>query len=346
MALQAENVADIVADTLKNLGKPKFTDISSSIQDHIAMHHLLHENRVVLESGYGIQFNVLVNQSNSARGVSLGQSDNVNQVDGMVQASANWRHCQTSYMIIRQLMEMNREPARIVDFIKQQRLMALISLAEYFESTWWGASIATDTVNFYGLPYTVVKNATKGFNGGAATGFTTKFGLSPTTYGQWNNFTYPYTNVSREDFIRNTREAATKTRFKPPVDGIPSPNTGDDYGLYTNYAVVQPLEEACESQNDNLGPDVAKYDGKVIFRRVPVVWVPWLDRDTTNPFYGINWGWMKTYILEDEWMRETPVPITPGQHTVASHFIDCTLQPVSKNVRCHFVGSNGTTMPA
>lgn len=346
--MQAENVADLVADTLKNLGKPYFTDVSSQIQDHVAMHHLLQENRVVLESGTGIQFNVLVGQSNAARGVSLGQSDNTNQVDGMIQASANWRHCQTSYSIIRQEMEMNREPARIVDFVKQQRLMGLISLAEYFESTWWGAPVASDTINFYGLPYTVVKNATKGFTGGAPTGFTTKFGINPAFYPgpQWNNFAFPYTNVTRDDFIRGCREAATRTKFKPPVDGIPTPNTGDDYGLYTNYSVIQPLEEACESQNDNLGVDIAKYDGKVVFRHVPVMWVPWLDRDTTNPIYGINWGWMKIYILADEWMRETHVPMKAGQHTVSEHFIDCSLQPVSKSVRENFVGSNGTSMPA
>lgn len=344
--VQAENIGDMVADTLKDLGKPKFTDISSSVQQHVAFQELLDENRAVLSSGIGIQYNVLVNQSNAARTVSLGESDNVNQVDGMVQASENWRHVSTSYMVIRQLMQMNAEPARIVDFVKQQRLMALISLAELMETLFWQAPSATDSKTPKGLPFWVSKNATKGFNGGPLTGYTTKAGLSNTTYPQWANWTAPFTNVSRDDFIRQAREAATKTLFKPPVDGIPTPNTGDKYGFYTNYAVVQPLEEACESQNDNLGPDIDKYDGRVMFRRLPVNWIPWLDRDTTNPFYGLNWGWFKTYILRGEWMKETNVPITPGQHTVASHFIDLTLQWVSKNLRCHFVLSNGTTYPS
>lgn len=344
--IQPENVLDFVADTLKDLGKPKFTDISSNLQRHTAMKNLLRKNRVVLESGQGIQFNVLVGQSNAARNVALAESDNVNQVDGMVQASTVWRNSQTSYMIIGQLMAMNREPARIVDFVKQQRIMALISLAELMESNFWSAPSATDTKTPLGYAYWIVKNATKGFNGGNLSGYSNVAGLSNATYPNWSNWTFPYTAVSRDDFIRNAREAATKTDFMPPVDGIPTPDTGDEYGFYANYNVIQPLEEAVESQNDNLGPDVASMDGKVMFRRVPVVWVPKLEADTTNPFIGINWGWFKTYVLRGWWMKETSIPYTPGQHTVASHFIDLTYQFVSKNRRCHMVGSNGTTYPS
>jgi hypothetical protein len=344
--IQAENVVDFVNDTLKDLGKPKFTDISSNLQNHVAMKNLLRKNRAVLESGSGIQFNVLVGQSNAARNVALAASDNVNQVDGMVQASTVWRNSQTSYMIIHQLMSMNREPSRIVDFVKQQRIMALISLAELMESNFWGAPSATDSLTPLGVPYWITKNATAGFTGGVLSGYTTVAGLSPTTYPNWQNWAAPYTAISRDDFIRAARQAATKTRFLPPVDGIPSPNTGDEYGFYTNYSVVQPLEEAVESQNDNLGHDVASMDGKTLFRRVPVTWVSWLDRDTTNPFYGINWGWFKTYILRDEWMRETNIPYTPGQHNVASHFLDLTYQFLAKNRRPNFVLSNGTTYPS
>lgn len=344
--IQPENVVDFVNDTLKDLGKPKFTDISSNIQRHVAMKNLLRQNRVVLESGQGIQFNVLVTQSNAARNVALAESDNVNLVDGMVQASTVWRNSQTSYMLIGQLMAMNREPARIVDYVKQQRIMALISFAELMESNFWAAPSSTDSKTPLGLPYWVTKNATKGFNGGLLTGYTTVAGLTNATYPNWANWTFPFTNVTRDDFIRGAREAATKTDFLPPVDGIPTPNTGDEYGFYTNYAVIQPLEEAVEAQNESLGVDVASQDGKTLFRRVPVTWVPWLERDTTNPFYGINWGWLKTYILRGWWMKETSIPYTPGQHTVASHFLDCTYEFVSKNRRCHLIGSNGTTYPS
>lgn len=344
--IQPENVGDFVLDTLNDLGAPNFTDISSNLQEHYALTNLFRENRVVLESGKGIQFNVLAGQSNAARNVSLGQSDKVNAVDGMVQASTVWRGSETSYMIFGELVSMNGEPARIVDYIKQQRIMAMISFAELMENNFWAAPSASDPTTPLGLPYWIVKNGTKGFTGGVLSGYSDVAGVSPTQYPNFQNWAAPYLDVTRDDFIRGVREACTKTKFKSATDGIPSPNTGDTYAFYTNYAVRQPLEEALESQNENIGMDIAAMDGKVMLRRTPVNWVPWLDRDTTNPFYGVNWGWLKTYILRDWWMRETNIPYTPGQHTVASHFIDCRYQIVSKNRRCHFVLSNGVTYPA
>lgn len=343
--IQAENVLDFVKDTLNNLGKPKFTDISSNLQEHVAMKNLLRKNRVILESGAGIQFNVLTGQSNAFRNVGLAETDNANLQDGMQQASTVWRHSQTSYAIIRQLMSMNREPARIVDYVRQQRIMAMISLAEGMERNFWSPPSATDGKTPLGIPYWITKNGTKGFSGGTLSGYSTVAGLSPTTFTNWNNWAGPYTAVSKDDFVRAIREMSTKIRFKPPVDGIPTPNTGDMMGWYTNYPVYQPLEESLESQNDNLGKDIASMDGQVVFKRVAVTWVPFLDTDTTNPFYGINWGWLKTYILRDEWLRETNIVNTPMQHNVASHYIDLSYNFVSKNRRCHGVISNGTTYP-
>ena len=345
-ALQAENIADLVADTLKDLGKPKYTDLSADLQSYTAMRELLRKNRAELQSGIGIQFNILTGTSDAARNVGINESDNVNLADGMIQASVNWRHTQTSYMMVHQLMSMNREPARIVDYVKQQRSMAMISLVKLMEQNFWKAPPASDGKTPYGLPYWVVKNATQGLNGTVLSGYSTVANVSPTTYAQWRNWTAPYTAVSRDDFIRKLRSAATYTDFTPPVDGIPQPGTGDTYGFFTTYSVIQQLEEALESQNDNLGSDIASMDGKVVFRGTKVTWVPYLETDTTGPFYGINWGWFKTYILSGEWLRETNIPIMPGQHNTHAQFIDMTYNFVCKNRRVNFVLSNGTTYPS
>ena len=87
-------------------------------------------------------------------------------------------------------------------------------------------------------------------------------------------------------------------------------------------------------------------DGDILFRRIPIMWVPKLEPDTTNPVYGINWGVFKTFILSGWWLRETSVPITPGQHTVASQFVDLAYQFALRDRRRHFVISNGTTYPS
>jgi len=345
-ALTPAGITDLVNTTLRDLGKPRFTEIATDLQVHTAMRNLLRKNRIELASGYGVQWDVMVNQSGAAANVGLGASDNVNIVDTMVQATADWRNTTTNYAIIGQEIAMNSEPSRIVDLVKTRRIAAMISMAEIMEGNFWGPPIAsTDNLTPFGVNMWIVKNATEGFNGGAPSGFTV-IGLNPTTYPRWQNWTYQYVSVSRDDLIRHWRKAATFTDFRPPVDGIPTFNTGDVYGFYTNYGVIGPLEEALESQNDNLGQDIASQDGRTMFRRVNVTWIPKLEADTTNPVYGINWGWFKTYILKGWWLKETHVPIYPGQHTISAHFLDCTYQFITKNRRCHFVLATGTTYPA
>lgn len=345
-ALTASQLGDLVNTTLRDLGKPRFTEIATDLQRHTAMRNLLRKNRVELQSGYGVQWDVKVAQSGASAAVGLGASDSVNIVDTMVQATADWRNVTTNYAIIGQEISMNSEPSRIVNLVQSRRIDAMISLAELMEAFFWGPPVASnDNLTPWGINTWIVKNASEGFFGGAPTGYTT-IGLNPTTYPRWNNWTYQYVSVSRDDLIRHWRKAATFTDFQPPVDGIPTFNTGDQYGFYTNYGVIGPLEEALEGQNDNLGNDIASKDGMTLFRRVPVSWVPKLEADTTNPVYGVNWGWFKSYILRGWWLRETHVPVYPGQHTISAHFLDSTFQWITKNRRCHFVLATGTTYPS
>lgn len=344
--LTASGLGDLVQTTLRDLGRAKFTEIATDLQRHTAMRNLLNKNRIQLESGYGVQWDVMTNHNGSAANVGLYASDNVNVMDVMTQATADWRNSTNNYAVEGRELDMNREPARIVDLIRTRRIACLISMAELMEANFWGPPVAiTDSITPWGINTWLVKNATEGFNGGAPSGYTS-IGLNPTTYPRWSNWTAQYTSVSRDDLIRKWRKAATFTDFEPPVDNIPTFSDGDKYGFYSNYGVIGPLEEALESQNDNLGADIASQDGKSMFRRVPVSWVPKLEADTTNPVYGINWGSFKTYILKGWWLKETHVPIYPGQHTVSANFMDCTYQWIMKNRRVHFVLATGTSYPS
>jgi hypothetical protein len=346
-ALAATQLGDLVTTTLRDLGEMRFTEIASSLQRHTAMRNLLKKNRVQFESGYGFQWNVMVNMSAAAANVGLGASDDIEIRDSMVTAQADWRNTTTNYAVIGQEQAMNREPRRIVDLVKERRIACMIGLAELFEGSFWGSPVAsTDTVTPWGVNTWFVKNATQGFNGGAPSGYTS-IGLNPTVYPNWKNYTDQYTSVSVDDFIRKARRAATFTDFQPPVDGIPTYSTGsDDYGFYTNYGVIGPLEESLVAQNQSLGNDVASTDGRTLLRRTPVTWVPKLEADTTNPFFGIPWMDFKTFILKDWWLKETFIPNLPGQHTISGVFVDCTYQWVTRNRRTGFVLATGTTYPS
>lgn len=345
MALQASQLNDLVATTQKNLGKPNFTEIATDFQKLTALRTLMQKNRVVLTSGTAVEWRVMVNHSGGASNVGIGASDVVNRVDTMAVASADWRNSTANYSLIGQEIDMNREPARIVDLVKEQRIASMIAVALLMEANFWGPPVAlADNVTPWGVNTWIVKNASEGFHGGAPSGYTT-IGLNPTTYPRWKNWTAQYVSVTKDDLIRKLRHAATKTNFTPPVEGVPTFSDGAAMGLYSNYATIGAMEEILESQNESLGTDVASMDGKVVFRRSPIDYVPYLDADTTDPVYGIDWGVFKTYVLSGWWGRETNVPVYPGQHTQSVHFMDWCYQFIMKNRRTSFVIATGVTYP-
>lgn len=346
--LLATNLVDLVATTIRNLGKPDYVNLMTDIQKFTAFNGLLDDKQVQEQSGgYGVQWDVAVNNSGTARNSGMGPQDNPRIVSTMIQAQADWRGMTADYSFLEEEVAMNStDGERIVDLVAERRVACMYAIAELFEFDWWGPPVAlTDTVTPWGVNTWVVKNATEGFNGGAPSGYTVIGNINPTTYPRWKNYTAPYTNVAPDDLVRKWRRAARKTNFQPPVPN-PEPGTGVRYGYYTNDTVLNALEELLVSQNENLGRDIAKYDNSVMFNNAPVEWVPVLDRDTTNPVYGINWGKLKTKVLKGWWLKETNVPNYPGQHTLSAHFLDCRFQPICYNRRNQFVISNGTTYPS
>lgn len=342
MPYQADDYTDLVTTTLRHLEKSTWADIVVDNQRHIAMPKILKKKAVQFGSGYGHQFNVRVFSNNAARNVKLNETDNPTTADTQKTGNIPWRHSETHWALEERVISMNRSPARLVNLLQTSRVDAMTDLAELMEGNFWGApSSSSDELSPYGVPYWIVKNNTTGFNGAHPSGFSDVGGLSQTTYPKWANFTGQYTSVAKSDAIRLWREAATKCEFRPPVDG-PFNNMGNQWGFYTDYTVLGTLEEVLESQNDNLGNDVASKDGAVQFRRIPVEWVPWFDNnsgtvDTTNPIYGINWTVFKPCFLSGEYMKETKVAPHPLHHRTITQYIDCTYNFFCQDRRRNFV---------
>jgi hypothetical protein len=273
----------------------------------------------------------------------------VNIADVMTTASIPWRHCTTNYAFERREVQFNATPAQIVELVKIRRTDAMISLAELMEKNFWQAPPSTtDTTHPYGLAYHIAKGSDgeEGFTGGnpyAQDGsqFADNAGINAelSANSAWRNYYADYATVNKTDLIRKWRKAAVFTNFKAPVP-VADYNTGSNYAYYTNYNVIGRLEEALEAQNDNLGNDIASKDGQLMFRQVPVMWVPHLETDTTNgtdPIYGVNWGVLKPVFLSGEYMREEGPTQVPGQHTTMQVFVDSTLNFMCTDRRRNFL---------
>ena len=341
--IQADSLADLVAGTLRDLGRFKWTDIMTATQDHVAWNRLMQEKKIKFDDGYGIQFNVQYQTSGAARHLGLFEVDDVDVADTMVQGNIPWRHGETKMAIEKREISMNRGKSRIFDLIKTRQADAMTDWAETFEDAFWvKPSSSSDLTQPFGVTYWIVYNATAGFNGGNPSGFTSgAAGLDVATYTRWKNYSVNYTTVSKTDLVRKIRKAATFTRFRSPIrTNIQPYDTGTNFGYYTNYNVIGTLEELLEDQNENLGNDVASKDGDVMFRRNPVVWVPNLEDRTGDPVFGINWGVFKPVFLRGEFMRQSGPNNTSGaQRNVIKTFWDTSYNNVCYDRRKCFVAA-------
>lgn len=359
--LSADQIADLVLLTLKELGRGRWSDLTSDLQEHIFLPRILKEKRVQFAGSMGPRRQVMTQDSGAARHVGLYSRDSTNVVDVMTYAHVGWRHTETHYTYDEREPEFNSGPAQIVDIIKVRRAASLLSLAKLMEETWWSRpGPADDLTTPFGVYYWIVKwitgTATPGFLGAngnpVGTDDVTITGgagnLSSATYTRWANWAGRFQDITKDDLIQKMRRAARKTRFRSPIS-MPSYKRGNDnYGLYSTIAVVEGLETVAEQQNDQLGSDIASKDGEVLFHGRPINWVPQLDEnDEGDLIMGINWSTIYPFFQRGEYLKESGPLRAPEQHRVRNIFVDLTWNTMCDDRRPHWIlstqSSTGTT---
>jgi len=335
MPLADTDIADLVTGTLQELGRMKFNQIATDLQNYEVMGRIMKKQKVQFDSGIGIRRTILVEKGSSARNVGLYETDQVDVEDGLQTISVDWRHTTCNWAYERREMLMNKGPEKIVDLIKVRRAMSMIDLADHMETSWWSApTSSSDKTEIWGIPYWIVQSDSEGFNGGNNSVYTDgPGGLSASTYSGWKNYTAEYASVSKDDLIRKMRKAVRQTNFKSPVD-IPDyrKGRGQQFRIYVTDTTIGLLEELGEAQNENLGRDLASMDGSITFRRNPIVWVPYLDTavspsdgSTVNdPIYMINYAWFCPVFLRGDYLRESSPRPAPNQHNVFHVHVDLT----------------------
>lgn len=326
--LQAADIADLVAGTLRDLGPLRFQQIAQNLQYYEVFSKWFKKDKVAFDSGYGIQKTLMNKLSTSGTShVGLLDTDQVNIPDVLDQLTVPWRHVQTNWALIYQTdILMNRGKSLILNVVKPRRANALISLVEELEDRAWGdAPGTTDKLLPYSIQYWIVENATTGFNGGTPGSHSTVAGVDLTETPNFKNYTALYTSVTKGDLVKKLRTAHRKIRFVSPVtvDDYRG-GSGDRYRLYVNESTISSLEDLGESQNENLGRDVASMDGQMTFRRHPIVWIPKLDSRSDNPVYMIDHSTFYPVCLKGDYLRESQADKAPNQHNVFQVFIDLT----------------------
>lgn len=345
--LTAGQIADLQVGTRPEQNPMQIVDISDNLNDYVFAREVLRKGKTrTVEGGKSFSWRVMTNDTGSASHTGLAYEDETSQVDLLTEATADWRHSQVNYSMIKQVVQMNSgADVQLADLEMLQEKAALKAWVALIEATWFGPPVAsTDLVTPWGLATWIVKNASEGFNGGNPSGYSS-IGLDASSFPNWKNWTFLYTDVTDDDFINKLHKMLTYTEFKPAVDGLPLLNKGDDFMFFSNYGLIRPLERYLKTNNENLGVDITKYAGSVVVNRRPVQWVPFLDADTTNPFYSVCMADVFLYRLRNFWMRKTTLENLPGRHNVKGTWFDFTWQNVFVNRRRSGVGATATTYP-
>jgi hypothetical protein len=324
----ARDIADLVASTLDDLGPLRFQQIAQNLVYYEVFSKWFKKDKVIFDSGTGIQ-RTLMNRldSSSARHVGILETDQVNIPDVLDQLNIPWRHVQTSWSLIYQTdILMNSGRSLILNVLKPRRAAALLGLVEELEERAWGeAPSPSDKKLPYSIQYWLVGNASTGFNGALPGSHSTIAGVDLNTTPTFKNYTAQYTNVSKGDLIKKMRTGHRKIRFVSPVTVDDYRGAlGDRYRIYVNEPTIASFEEVGESQNENLGRDIASMDGTISFRRHPIIWVPKLDEQTNDPVYMVDHSTFYPVCLKGDYLRESEMSKAPNQHNVYQCFVDLT----------------------
>ena len=345
--LTAQDITDLVRGTLRELGPMRFQQIAQSLPFYEVFSKWFKKDKVGWDNGIGIQRTLMARLDNAAaRHVGFAETDQVNLIDVLEQMTVDWRHATTSWGLIYQTdILMNRGKSRIFDIVKARRAAALLGLVEELEARAWASPPdSTDKKLPYGIKYWLVYNTTTGFSGGAPSGHTTVGGINPASVTTFKNWSQKYAVVSKADVIKKMRTAFRNCRFISPVP-VQDYRGGltERYRIYVNESTLSSFEDVGESQNENLGKDVASMDGQIVFKKTPIVWVPTLDAQTENPIYGVDHSTFYPVVLVGDYLREgDPIPV-PGQHNCYLVNADLTYNFLCVDRRRNFVLSTSNT---
>lgn len=327
-----DQLHDLVTTSQKELGEMKFTMLGFDLQSYPGWSEIFAKNKVKIDSGTSVQWNVKLGLGTNGRWVGAFAEDQTTIPATHTTMEVPWKRYTNNYSIELPEVMMNRGKRKIVDLTESRRLDCVGEQITDFESSIWSAPNASDEFQMWGIPYYNVKwptgSATVAFTGQNPTGFSTVAGKdsSSATYAKWRNCAGQYTNFTKADVIEKMLRMQYLTDFKSPVR-VPSYQTGNRLRktIDMNYTTYAGLRAIGEDVNENIGKDLAMYDGQLTFHKHPIRVVPQLEADTSNPIYFNNWSVMNVKFLSGMWLREATQP-AHNQHLVVTTHIDTICQ--------------------
>jgi hypothetical protein len=356
--MDPKSIDDLVAASQEKwIAKNKATNLLSDLTRYVAAAELFAKHKKTFEGGLDWCFNVMIGSDNTGNGtakfVKLFEEDALNRVDVLVKGKVSPCFLQAGYYYdLREPQLNNGTDVQLVRFVWEQMELMYQSFYDKVENAFWSCpTYAADlSVIPAGIQYWIQRqsnvnaalHANGAFDGGnpslpasgadATATACPRAGISTATYARWANWCAQYAAVTKGDLIKKMRFAVRDTDFKSPLH-ISEPKLGTGRAIYCNKATISEMEDILEAQNMNLGNDLASKDGKTIFKGNPVEYVPYLNADTEDPIYMIDWSTLCLGILAG-WDKKVSAPEkVSGQHNTRRVFMDASMNFVCTNLR-------------
>ncbi len=323
----------------KLIKRGAFLDMATDLTDHVAVREIWKKRKKVFDGGDDWRFFAQVDHNHSAGAVGLYETDVSAINETTIQLEVQPRHVNAHYTFDVREKSFQKGGVAVANLIQTKYVGMMTSFYEMLERFLWTKPVdSSDERQPYGIEYWVTKGAAESapgaFTGLDPTGFPLgRAGKKSGDYPRWANYASPYLAVSKEDLVRKMRTGHRLTAFRSPISHAQPDLGAMGNGIYTNNSVLMTMEEILEDQNMNLGNDMDSKGGRVMFKGSPVIYVPYLNNDTENPIYMLDWKWLTIGCLSG-WENNLSKPYQLGDmHLVNRVDLDATLQMVCTDLR-------------
>lgn len=318
--IQADQIDGLIKTTQRHIERERKASIAERLTEYVGAKMLFQEKKVTVSDGYGIEWNMSTDHSNTA--MQVGLFDTIAPATNLHQVRFNlpWRHTRAHVSWDLREVAMNRSPARILNVVKEKIFEMDIAWIEQIENQFWGAPASGDDQSVMGLNYWVYTPLDGGTSNATAPWTTTSTGgrvnlnlvgvaagpggVSRVTYPRSAPWYQNYTNVTYGDLFRKMRVGMNEINFTTPVSYNKLTDGNTRFGIYCTMDDELSAADEARLQNENVGTDLAFYDGRAVVRGTPIKGVPKLTeidaaRVTANhPFLIIDWSQLRPFCLE------------------------------------------------
>lgn len=309
-------------------------------------------DKKVVTGGDEIQFDVSLRDTGNAKHTSLYGEDTRNVNNVTAKGKVEWKKATTNFSYTLEELSINQgNPQRIYDLIKNRRDNMIREFVDLlYEAAFTVPTDADDAVNPYGIPGWLTLGTDgstgdwTGYVGNYQDGVDYNVGnitCSSSQNSRWASYYADHDGELGDNLLSLLRRAMRKTKFKAPLlaQKVGKDMSFTNFRMYTNDNVMDNLESLADAKDDNVGYDLGKYHGTVVFKGIPFEYVDILDTADTNvygtdPVFGVNHDCFKPYILNGfDFEISKPMNNKENQHNVLSVYMDLIYGYVCKDRR-------------